>query len=88
MPLIELDPPGILPRGQYTFWLLTCSCGSVKNGHTYLEFCSSRPMPKGVRTQKSLWWAPPASSSSTLVSGRSASLWAKAAPDEPAPTTT
>ena len=87
MPLIELVPPSVLPRGTKIGRPSIFSCGSEKNRQLTLRWLGSRMMPAGT-WMKGLRSGGPASSRQTETDGSSVSRLAITAPAEPAPMTT
>src|ERR1700680_4538290 len=86
MPLIELEPPSTLPRGQNTLRPLAPASGSVSKHQLTDGAAKVLPKPSGIGIQR-LVSSPPASSKITRVPGSSESRAATVQPAEPAPTT-
>ena len=85
MPLIELDPPKVLPRGTGMTRLWALGSGSVSKFQLYFGLFSSLVKPAGMLIHMDLSGGP-ASSSSTLVRWSSVRRLASTQPAEPAPT--
>jgi hypothetical protein len=85
MPLIELDPPSIFPRGTGNARPLVLASGSAAYSQLAAGLLISLAKPIGIWDQG--WLAGPASSSSTLFLGSADSRFATTAPADPAPTT-
>ena len=84
MPLIELEPPSVRPRGMGMERPLTLSSGSVAKFQLYTGLFSSLVNPAGMAIHMESSFGP-ASSSSTLVPAFSVSRLARTQPAEPAP---
>ena len=87
MPLMLLEPPSNLPRGQYSRWSFMFGSASVSNGHTIEVSASSLPIPMGIRIHFRVA-SPPASRSRIEKRPLSLRREARAHPAEPAPTIT
>ena len=87
MPLIELEPPSTLPRGQYILRLPAPGSGSVSK-HQFTRLSAKvLPKPSGMWIHI-LLSLPPASSRMTVVFGSSVRRAAMTQPADPAPTIT
>ncbi len=87
MPLIELEPPKVRPRGQGMRRPAMPSSASISKFQLKDLWLSSRVKPAGMSIHIDLSRGP-ASSSSTLTFGSSVSRLASTQPAEPPPTMT
>ena len=84
MPLIELEPPRVRPRGTGMERLFAFGSGSVAKFQLYTGLFSSLVKPAGMLIHIDLSGGP-ASSSSTRLFRSSVSRFASTQPAEPAP---
>ena len=85
MPLIELEPPSVLPRGIGIERPFTLASGSLEKVQLKRGLLSSLVKPAGMLIHMESSGGP-ASSRSTLMPGFSVSRLARTQPAEPAPT--
>ena len=85
MPLIELEPPKVRPRGIGIRRLWALGSGSLSKFQLYFGLLSSLVKPAGMLIHIELSFGP-ASSSRTVQRLSSLSRFASTQPAEPAPT--
>ena len=86
MPLTEVEPPSVLPRGQNIGWPLRTAGSDLASKHqSYFLLNMKKPKAPGVWMSSKLSFGP-ASSRQTLTAGSRDRRLASTQPAAPAPT--